>query len=309
MLRGMSPDRRSPRLELLAAAAAGLAALPVAGLLQLSIGHLLRAAGADLDAVHLLLAPAGGLAGYLGGIALFRLLAFLAAAAAATAWSWRRWSARSGLVTAATAVVAGSVAVAAAVGSGSATAERARRSHAEARQRIEGSLRLADVEATLEDTIAPGRYSRLVLTLPVVVERAGSYRFHLELTPADRPDPAVSSRAFPLDTVLELDRGRGRVPLAVEARRLEERRGMLWWWRPDGATDVEVTVSLLLDREEIERLYGVDLEAGIERLRSEGARPGDLEALRPPRGGAVGKFVLRDTFRVRGVPAVRTTAP
>lgn len=298
----MSSDRSSGSSPYLRATALGLAVLPAVLLVRLAIGFGLRALGGDLDTVHLLLAPERGLGGYLMGVLAFRLLTFAAVAVAAVAWSWRRWTARPALVTGAVAVVAGLVLAGVGFWSATEAAERARRAGDDVRSRIEASLTVHDLEAVAVDTGA------LELVLPATVRRAGAYRLRLRLEPAPSDDPDVADRAFVLDTVLTLEPGEARLPLRIGVDDLTERWGLLWRWSTAGASEAEVSVGLLLDRAELDELGGAELAALVEWVRRAGARPEDMEALRPPGGGPVHKFVSRDTFRVAAVPVLRRVA-
>lgn len=300
-----APGRR----RLLASAAVGVAVLPATLVARSAVALLSRAAGTDLDAVHLLLAPGDGLGGYLAGIVLFRAVTFAAVTAGAIAWSWRRWSRREGLTTGVVAIAAGLVVAGMSYRAASDTAAGYERAAAEARDRVERSLSVGRPESHLEDPLASGRFGTLSLGLPLRVERPGSYRFYLRLAPVSGSARSASGHTFELDTVVELDRGAHRLPMRLDAEALQRQRGLLWWWRDDGVTRAELTVGLLLGREELEELGGLDLDAAIERLRRAGARPGDLESLRPPAGRPVHKFVSRDTFRIEATPEIRTTAP
>lgn len=280
----------------------GLAVLPAVLLLRIVVGLVLAALGSGLDAAILWLAPEPGLGGYFMAVVAFRLLTFLLVTALAVEWSRRRWSLRPALVTGAVALVAGGAVAGLAWRSAAEAGERARRSGDELRGRVERSLTLRGLEAN----VTPGE---LEIGLPATVRRAGSYRFRLTLTPERVDDPDVATRAFVLDTVIELGVGEQRVPIRIGAADLADRWGMLWRWSETAASEAEVTVGLLLDAAQIEELGGVDLSAMLERLRSAGARSEDLEALRPPEGRRVHKFVSRDTFRLAAVPVLQRFAP
>lgn len=297
----MSGNHGSGSRRFLLAAALGVAVLPAVFLLRLAIGLVLGGFGSSVDAVHLLLAPVGGLGGYLAGVAVYRLLTFLFVAALAIAWSWRRWSARPALVTGGVALAAGILVAALGVRGAVETGERARAVTEESRRLIEGSLAVEGLEAEVRPEV-------LRLALPVTVRRSGSYRFHLRWDPADSDDPDVANRGFVFDTVLALEPGGQRLPIRIEADALTGRWGMLWRWSEDGSSEVELTVGLLLDVAELEEMGGADLAEIMERIRASGARAEDLEALRPPEGEPVLKFVSRDTFRVEAVPVLRREA-
>lgn len=149
----------------------------------------------------------------------------------------------------------------------------------------------------------PLAYADMRLKISADVRENGKYQFLLRFKPSGQ-----FSGGFDFETERILAAGPQVIELPVTVSELQRQRGLLWSILPGRQSEIELTVSRIVLRGEVEQRSGTDLSKIIDEMRRKGARPSDLAVLDVPPNRPINKFVSRGNYTIDLAPVERKMA-